>query len=90
MSDYKKTPAFPSEKWDEKEALEYNHPGMTLLDYMAGQALTGALSSPETIKTIARLDENNTKFASLIAEYCYEISIAMLKEKERIESEQSK
>ena len=49
--------------------------GMTLRDYFAGQAITGLLSHPEdSIKQISK---------HTFSQWAYEISDAMLKERER-------
>jgi len=76
--------AFPSKKTivdhrfgesipDKKYTVEHNE-GMTLLDYFAGQVLTGIVSNANFDREIIPLK---------LAEVCYKQSEAMLKEREK-------
>lgn len=87
MSDYKNTPAFPRPGFPDGSYTRGNaykeymgsapYEGMTLLDYMAGQALIG-LSRDKYLRSNGCI---NTAYIA----YC--VAKAMLKEKERIEGE---
>lgn len=70
MTDASNPRAFPGGKdpWDGKP-----YPGMTLLDWFAGQALNGSLSLPN-------IDDTNH---SALATFCYDMADAMLAERER-------
>lgn len=52
------------------------HPGMTLRDYFAGQALIGLFSHPDSIP-------GELGFESWIGSLSYEIADAMMKEREK-------
>ena len=65
--------------------------GMTLLDYFAGQALVGILSSYSSLERQKQAAENSKNFGytsmeKYITEQTYEIADAMLAEKHRRES----
>lgn len=69
-------PVFPSEYWNKKDGLEYTHPGMTLRDYLAGQAILGISFST---KNILELHDNNVY--TTLAIMAYRTADAMLKER---------
>ena len=54
------------------------HPGMTLLDYMAGQALVSLTNEDRRI-----MYESNIEGIDMIASYCYKQAAAMLREREK-------
>ena len=79
--------AFPGPHWSEGET------GMTLLDWMAGQALNGSLASqnPESHWAFSKLQDETTDDIAKrgIARLCYDIASAMLAEKARREADHS-
>jgi len=60
------------------------YPGMSLLEYYAGQALTGVISNQEFyISAIETALERNIKYTEWIATGCFEFAEAMVKEAEK-------
>ncbi len=58
--------------------------GITLLDYFAGQALAGTLSSSELMSgAIAKASEKNVKIEFVLVTGIYNLAEAMLKEREK-------
>lgn len=78
--------AFPMSERDDALA------GMTLLDYLAAKAMQGILSNEDRYKKAASA-ENSSGHATSVPRLClkaYEIASAMLAEKRRLESTESK
>ena len=79
--------AFPGPHWSEGET------GMTLLDWMAGQALSGSLGSQNSAShwSFGKLPDETTDDTAKrgIARLCYDIASAMLAEKARREADHS-
>jgi hypothetical protein len=68
-------PAFarPDTFEGETRLWEEGHPGMSLRDYFAGQALQGILAYPY------KIDGEETKYADVVARLSYQYANAMLK-----------
>lgn len=64
-------PAFPIVGDQTSRLLE--HPGMTLRDYLAGQALAG-------------FDHHNSGYVDFIAKTCYQLADAMLAQRQKGEA----
>lgn len=69
MSDETGGPAFPAEMLTER------FPGMTLLDYFAGQALAGMSANSEMLDNVTQTS------TAAIARWSYDIAAAMLAER---------
>lgn len=75
MSYTKGGPAFPT------RTTSIDAPGMTLLDYFAGQALMGLVHSKDALHALNGYPEYPT--APNVAVACYEIADAMIAERNR-------
>ena len=89
MSKPKNPPAFPSKHIEQHggHKIEVWTEGMTLRDYFAGRALNGMTSIQKVVDALHLAHEQNDDEAAQngLAEICYQIADAMLKERERDE-----
>ena len=61
--------------------------GMTLMDHFAGQALSGILSDPESMRTVHDIaEERGIHTVDATAQFCYLHAAAMIAEKRRREA----
>ena len=76
-------PAFPVSSYVNSEGQTFDSAvqGMTLRDYFAAKALQGLLASPKELKT----DDLGQLTSSHIAEMAWDISDAMLEERDKHE-----
>jgi hypothetical protein len=70
-------PAFPVNPCGNADTYSISHPGMSLLDWYAGQALATVASM--------RYSDGEPYSAALIAHRCYEIADAMIETRKRTE-----
>ena len=85
-------PAFPStipERMSEtSDPYQISYPGMTLRDYLAGQALAGfiavgAMGHATTDAVLSGLGLSNEAAEALVAQASFRVSDAMLKERNK-------
>lgn len=84
----KNPPAFPGEEEQHKDSgygatvrFINKYPGMTLLDYFAGQAMQGLLASPRPILDGEEVPE--ILKLGLVARLAYKMAVSMLEEREK-------
>jgi hypothetical protein len=69
-------PAFPTQDW---QAVGNTHPGMTLRDWFAGQALAGFAANPRMI------DSRSPATLEIVSEWSFEAADAMLKASKEVQ-----
>ena len=74
--------AFPNLGDNSNDSEIYD--GMTLLDYFAGQALTGYVANFESMNQINALSKKGEgRIVDITSKHCYSFAKAMLKEREK-------
>lgn len=76
MSEHENPPAFPKQGFEGETVYDEGHPGMTLRDWFASQALS-SVDSADFSADAERSEEGH------IANWCYAVADAMLAEREK-------
>lgn len=78
--------AFPTsiEVTSEGQTVQLPHPGMSLLDWFAGQAMAALLASPEVVERLSvEASEDGLLFGEHVAKTAYKFASSMLSERGR-------
>lgn len=75
-------PAFPVEGMANGDSVSKMAQGMTLLDYFAGKAVMGLISSPAILEALGATD-NIGDVPAIFARKAYEVVQAMLSERDK-------
>jgi len=77
-------PAFPvPDSHYPNGQVQYGANGMTLRDYFAGQVLVGMFAADSVHKEVTVSKWSGPEFATKVADACYRVADAMLKEREK-------